>query len=167
MRLGREVDDDVDLVLGERALRELEVGDVALDERHVFGHVLADARVREQVVADDVIVWMTFAPVAHEVRADEPGRAGDEQTHERESSELLALALPSMQCFASLERLVHFLPVGLERLRALEVCLPFRAAAELHERVAEVVVRVALGGIRGAGARSAGTACCSSGSASE
>ena len=60
VRLRGEVDDDVDLVLGERALRKIEVGDVALDERHVFGHVLADAGVREQVVADDVIAGMRF-----------------------------------------------------------------------------------------------------------
>ena len=35
MRLGREVDDDLDLLLGEHALDEIEVGDVALDEPHV------------------------------------------------------------------------------------------------------------------------------------
>ena len=81
VRLGGEVDDDVDLVLGERARREVEVGDVALDERHVVGHVLAHARVREQVVGDDVILRVALAPVADEVRADEPGGAGDEHAH--------------------------------------------------------------------------------------
>ena len=35
VRLRGEVDDDVDLVLRERAHGEVEVGDVALDERHV------------------------------------------------------------------------------------------------------------------------------------
>ena len=101
VRLGGEVDDHVDLVLAERALREIEVGDVALDERHVFGHVLADTRVRQQVVADDVIGGMPFAPVAHEVRADEPGRARHEQTHEASLVSYWPLLCLSMQCFAS------------------------------------------------------------------
>src|SRR3954469_13334234 len=44
-----------------------------------------------------------------------------------------------------LERVEHFLAAGLERLRALEVRHRAAALPELHERVAEVVVRVRLG----------------------
>src|SRR5689334_22504098 len=43
------------------------------------------------------------------------------------------------------ERVAHLRTLGLERLRAVEVGLRPGALAELHERVAEVVVRVTLG----------------------
>ena len=81
VRLGREVDDHVELVLGQRLLGELEVGDVALHEGNALRDVLAHARVREQVVGDDVVVRPLLEPVADEVRADEAGRAGDEKPH--------------------------------------------------------------------------------------
>ena len=42
----------------------------------------AVAGVGEQVERDDVVVRMALEPVADEVRADEPGAAGDEQAHE-------------------------------------------------------------------------------------
>ena len=42
------------------------------------GEALAVARVGEQVVGDDVVVRVPLEPVADEVRADESGRAGDE-----------------------------------------------------------------------------------------
>ena len=81
VRLRREVDDDLDLVLRQRARRRLGIGDVAVHERDVVRHVLAHARVREQVVGDDVIRRVALAPVADEVRADEAGGAGDEDAH--------------------------------------------------------------------------------------
>ena len=82
MRLGREVDDDVDALLREHALDELEVADVALDEPHVEPVEVAPvAGVGEQVERDDVVVGMALEPAADEVRADEAGRAGDEEPH--------------------------------------------------------------------------------------
>src|SRR5262249_16089455 len=81
VRLGGEVDDDVDLVLAERPRRQLEVGDVSLDERNVLGDVLPSARVGEQVGGDDVIAASALTPATDEVGADEAGRAGDEQAH--------------------------------------------------------------------------------------
>src|SRR5262249_11693748 len=44
------------------------------------------ARVREQVERNDKVFGMTCRPVADEVRADEAGRAGDEQPHAGPSS---------------------------------------------------------------------------------
>ena len=70
--------------VAQRLLGELDVGDVAL-RRTRSGprrrEALAVARVGEQVVGDDVVVRVTLEPVADEVRADEPGRAGDEDPH--------------------------------------------------------------------------------------
>ena len=87
MRLGREVDDDLDVVLAQRRLRELAIADVTLDEDDPLldrREALAVPRVREQVVDDDVVVGMPLEPVVHEVRADEPGSAGDEEAHRAE-----------------------------------------------------------------------------------
>ena len=42
---------------------------------------LAGCRVREEVERDDGVVGMRADPVAHEVRADEAGGAGDEKVH--------------------------------------------------------------------------------------
>ena len=82
MRLGGEVDDDVDLLLRQHALDELEVADVALDEAHVEPIEVAPvAGVGEQVERHDVVVGVLLEPVADEVRADEAGGAGDEQPH--------------------------------------------------------------------------------------
>jgi hypothetical protein len=81
VRLRCEVDDDFDLVLRKRARRRVRIGDVALHERDVVRHVLAHARVGEQVVRDDVIRRMALTPMADEVRADETGGAGDEDAH--------------------------------------------------------------------------------------
>ena len=87
VRLRREVDDDVDLVLPQGRLGELAVADVALDEDDPLldgREALAVPRVREQVVDDNVVVGMPLEPVVDEVRADEAGSAGDEEAHRRE-----------------------------------------------------------------------------------
>ena len=84
MRLGREVHDDVDLLLAQRPLGELAVADVPLDEDDPVldgREALPVARVGQQVVGDDVVVRIALEPVVDEVRADEPGRAGDEKSH--------------------------------------------------------------------------------------
>ena len=56
VRLGREVDDDVDLVLEEDVLDEVDVRDVRLDERNPLLRALevgAVARVGQEVERDD------------------------------------------------------------------------------------------------------------------
>src|SRR6185312_5247786 len=79
-----------------------------------------------------------------EVRADEAGRAGDEDSHRAESRCLAVLgALADRTGFGS---------VRLEVLRASQVRNRLAAAAEPVEGVAEVVVRVALVEIGRAGA---------------
>ena len=89
VRLGSEVDDRVELLLAQHALGELAVADVSFDEDDPVVHVLeacSVARVGEQVEDDDVIVRVPLEPVADEVRADEPGAAGDEDPHRRKPS---------------------------------------------------------------------------------
>ena len=81
--LGGEVDDHVEVVLGERLLDQLEVADVSVDEGHGVRDVLAHARVREQVVGDQLFVRAALEPVTQEVGADEAGGAGDEKPHLR------------------------------------------------------------------------------------
>jgi hypothetical protein len=85
VRLGREVDDGVDRPLAEDPLDELAVGNVALDEADPVldvGEVAPLTGVREDVEHDDVVAGMPREPVADEIRADEAGAAGDEQSHE-------------------------------------------------------------------------------------
>ena len=84
VRLGREVHDDVDGVVVQRALGQLLVADVALHEGELAldgGQVVAVAGVGEQVVDDHLVARVVGQPVVHEVRADEPGAAGDEELH--------------------------------------------------------------------------------------
>jgi uncharacterized metal-binding protein YceD (DUF177 family) len=81
VRLGRKVDDRVDVVLQQGAADLIEVADVAPHERDPVRHVRADARVRQQVVRDEVVLRMPLEPVTDEVRADEACRAGDEDAH--------------------------------------------------------------------------------------
>ena len=80
VRLGGEVDDAIDGVFLEHLLDDLGVADVGVHERHPVDavDVLAHARVRQRIEGDDVVTGMLFDPVPHEVGADEPGRAGDE-----------------------------------------------------------------------------------------
>ena len=88
MRLGGEVDDDVDALVAERRLGQLAIADVALHEHDPVldgREVRPVARVREQVVDDDVVVRVALEPVVDEVRADEPGAAGDEEPHARKA----------------------------------------------------------------------------------
>src|SRR5262249_41976154 len=87
--LGREVDDRVDLLVAQDALCELAVADVAFDEGEPLLDVLeagAVSGVREQVEDDDVVVRVALDPEADEVGADEPGSAGDEDSHRRNLS---------------------------------------------------------------------------------
>ena len=84
VRLGREVDDDVDRVLEEHVLDQVDVRDVRLDERDALLRALevrAVSGVRQKVERDDRVVRVPLEPVVHEVGADEPGRAGDEDLH--------------------------------------------------------------------------------------
>ena len=84
VRLRGEVDDGVDGLVGERLRREVEVGDVALHEHDPvldIREARAVAGVGEEVVDDDVVVRVALEPVVDEVRADEAGSAGDEQSH--------------------------------------------------------------------------------------
>src|SRR5262249_61244610 len=75
-------------------------------------------------------------PEADEVRADEAGSAGDEDSHPAECRGLAVLgALADRTGFAA----VRFEVLGLFQVRNR-----LAAAAEAEERVAEVVVRVAL-----------------------
>ena len=81
MGLGSKVDDDLDLLVAQRAFGEIAVADVSLDEDDPLldvGEARAVSGVRQQVVDDDVVVGVPLEPVVHEVRADEPGAAGDE-----------------------------------------------------------------------------------------
>src|SRR5205814_9237884 len=80
VRLGGEVDDDLDPLLAEQALDKLAVADVPLNEAHVQSvEVARVARVREEVERDDVVVRMPPEPPVDEVRADEAGGAGDKE----------------------------------------------------------------------------------------
>ena len=84
VRLGGEVDDDVDPLVLEHFTCELGVADVALHEGDPGSHVVeacAIPCVREQVVDDDPVVGVALEPVVDEVRADEAGPAGNENPH--------------------------------------------------------------------------------------
>jgi hypothetical protein len=84
VRLCREVDHDVDLPILERGSGELGIGDVAVYEDKPIlqiGEALAVPCIGEQVVRDDLVLGMALDPVAHEVRADEPRSARDEEAH--------------------------------------------------------------------------------------
>jgi hypothetical protein len=80
--LGREVDDDVvtlhQLVdqrrVGHRAVHELDPVPHGSQGRLV-------ARVRERVEHGDLVLGVRAQRVVDEVRADEAGASGDEQTH--------------------------------------------------------------------------------------
>jgi hypothetical protein len=79
VRLGGEVDDRVDALLGEEPLGGVKVADVA--DREPDAELVEVARIAgvgELVECDDVVVRMALEPPADEIRADEPGAAGDE-----------------------------------------------------------------------------------------
>ena len=78
---------------------ELGVADVAVHERqplvrHHVGEVLDVARVRERVERDDVVRRLR-QQVADEVRRDEAGAAGDENSFAQSSSAIVYRGLPS------------------------------------------------------------------------
>ena len=83
VRLGGEVDDRVAAL--DRRRDGVAVVDVALDEldavRRQALEVLAPPGVGELVEHAHRVVRVLGEPAAHEVRADEPGAAGDEQLH--------------------------------------------------------------------------------------
>ena len=65
------------------------------------GQALPVPRVRQQVVDDDMVVGMPLEPVVHEVRADEAGAAGDEESHRAKASASVSARQarrPSRQC---------------------------------------------------------------------
>ena len=81
---GREIHDDVDVVIGQGRGHTVEVTDVALHEGdpvlHI-GQVGPVACVGEHVEGHDGVIGMAVDPVADEVGSDEPGTAGHEQSH--------------------------------------------------------------------------------------
>ncbi len=82
VRLGGEVDHDIDLVLAQQRLDQLAVADVAVHEGDRFqdvGEVLAAARVGQGVQGDHLVSRVVLTPVADEVRPDEPGGPGHQQ----------------------------------------------------------------------------------------
>ena len=82
VRLGGEVDDDLDLVLAEDVFDDVEIGDVGLDERNVGAFEIRPVSgVGQKVERDDAVVRVLPEPVVDEVRPDETGRAGDEDPH--------------------------------------------------------------------------------------
>jgi hypothetical protein len=88
VRLGSRVDDHVDVRddLGD----EVGISDVTVDEGEALvpdyiGEVVHVARVRERVEGDD-LVGRRGEQVAHEIRRDEPGAAGDENALRPHSS---------------------------------------------------------------------------------
>ncbi len=70
VRLGGEVDHDVDVVLPQQRLDQLAVADVAVHEgdrvQHV-GEVLPAARVGQRVQGDQLVASVVLAPVSDEV----------------------------------------------------------------------------------------------------
>ena len=86
MRLRREVDDDVRLLLLEDAVDRTAVCDVRADELevlllHRILERLEVARIRQLVDADDVVTRMLLEHVVDEVRANEAGTAGHDDIH--------------------------------------------------------------------------------------
>ena len=83
VRLGGEVDDDVDLLLREQPLGSSRspMSPSTSRSASTSARVRAVAGVRQEVEDDDVVVRMPLEPVADEVRADEAGSAGDEEAH--------------------------------------------------------------------------------------
>jgi hypothetical protein len=116
--LRREVDDDVDLVLAQHVLDDIEVGNVRLDERNaLLGAVEIGPvpRVCQEVERDERVAGMPLEPVVHEVRADEAGRAGDEDPHGVSLVVLVALA-PSVALPAGPDGSADLFPLALKRL---------------------------------------------------
>lgn len=86
MRLRREVDDDVRLLLLEDAVDGLTVRDVRADEfevrlLHRRLERLEIARIRQLIHADDAVSWMLLEHVVDEVRANKAGTAGHDNCH--------------------------------------------------------------------------------------
>ena len=79
--LGGEVDHHVHVVVAQHALG---VGDVRVHEGDPVadvGQVRLGSRVRQGVQRHDGVLRVVAHPLTDEVRPDEPGRAGDEETH--------------------------------------------------------------------------------------
>ena len=104
--LRREVDDGLRLVTPEQLVDEPRIRDVALDEHVVrvflqIGERLEIAGVRQLVEVDDGQARTLAPEVPDEVRADEPGPAGDQDGghHFRSGSEGV-FARPVISSFA-------------------------------------------------------------------
>ena len=150
VRLGGEVDDDLDLVLAEDVFDDVEIGDVGLDERNVGAFEIRPVSgVGQKVERDDAVVRVLPEPVVDEVRPDETGRAGDEDPHG-----VIVRGAPTSSFFPLLlaepARLVDLLSVSLQLLRAIEVRQRLVAASELGKREPEVVLGVGLVGLAAA-----------------
>ena len=94
MRLRREVDDDVRLLLLEDAVDRTAVCDVRTDELEIIllhrtFKRLEVARVRQLVDADDAVARMLLEHVVNEVRANEAGTAGHDNRHKIHSLDYL------------------------------------------------------------------------------
>ena len=94
MRLRREVDDDVRLLLLEDAVDRPTVCDVHADELEVLllhrpFKRLEIARIRQLVDADDAVTRMLLEHVVDEVRANEAGTAGHDNRHKIHSLDYL------------------------------------------------------------------------------
>ena len=84
VRLGGEVDHDVDPVLREAAVRQLAVADVPCDERDAtgdVGEIGLGAGVGQRVESDHGVGRVGGHPVPGEVRADETRGSRDEKVH--------------------------------------------------------------------------------------
>ena len=94
MRLRREVDDDVRLLLLEDAIDRTAVCDVRADELKVLLlhrclERLEVARIRQLVDADDAVIRMLLEHVVDEVRANEAGTAGHDNRHKNSLLKLI------------------------------------------------------------------------------
>lgn len=90
MRLCREVDDDVRLLLLKDAVDRLAVRDVRADELEVLLlhrtlERLKIARICQLVHADDAVARMLLEHVVNEIRANKAGTAGHKDCHSSHS----------------------------------------------------------------------------------
>jgi len=77
----REVDDRVDLVIGNDRRDQIGIADIAFDEEHVVQpvEVVLVACIGQQVEDDDLVLGCDLAAIMDEVGANEARAAGDNQ----------------------------------------------------------------------------------------
>ena len=105
MRLRREVDDDVRLLLLKDAVDRTAVRDVRANELEVLllHHRLKRleiARIRQLVDADDAVARMLLEHVVNEVRANEAGTAGHDNRHKNSLLKLI-------ETIENLDKFIH------------------------------------------------------------